>query len=343
MLRRCLVSALTLALAALVSSCAVRGAQDSVGPSVYDDPPPAQTMPSAKIGLPPQYRVFHDELAEYGDWTLIEPYGWCFRPAVNFVAWRPYSQGWWEPSDTYGWIWNSTEPFGWITYHYGAWFYDRFQGWVWQPGPVWGPAWVAWAQIDDYIGWAPLAPLDMQDIADAPDGMFLYVRAPQFVSSSVSSQALYVSRLTGTRGGLYAIENLDRVNGVPINRGPDFEMLQRMNVPVPARVDPTRFRHAPLPDGLALPDEADLVRSSRRMLEIAARDLNRLRPNSEAPPPTPPAPAPTPSTGSGAPRVKPGPSTPPSDTLHVKRPPMPRGDKPGGKHRPGTPADSTRG
>ena len=151
MIRRPLVLAASFALAALVSSCAVREAQDSLGPSVYDAPPAAQTMPAAKLGLPPQYRAFYDELADYGDWTLIEPYGWCFRPAVNFVAWRPYSQGWWEPSDSYGWIWNSNEPFGWITYHYGSWFYDRFQGWVWQPGPVWGPAWVAWAQIDEEV------------------------------------------------------------------------------------------------------------------------------------------------------------------------------------------------
>jgi len=105
-------------------------------------PPPQDP---ARIGLQPMYRPFFDELKDDGDWTLIEPYGWCFRPRVNFVAWRPYVDGWWEPSDYYGWVWTSTEPFGAITYHYGAWFYDEYQGWVWEPGLIWGPAWVAWA------------------------------------------------------------------------------------------------------------------------------------------------------------------------------------------------------
>lgn len=342
MIRRPLVLAAALALAALASSCAVHDAQDSLGPSVYDAPPAAESMPSAKIGLPPQYRVFHDELAEYGDWTLIEPYGWCFRPAVNFVAWRPYGQGWWEPSDSYGWIWNSNEPFGWITYHYGAWFYDRFQGWVWQPGPVWGPAWVAWAQIDDYIGWAPLAPVEMQDVPDSPDGIFQFVRAPQFVSSSISTQALYVRRLADTRGALRSIENIERVKGTAINRGPDEYTLRSLGAAVPTRVDDTRFRRASLPDGLALPDEAQLVRNSRRMIDVAAYELSQVRAGN-VPNTPPPAPAPPPSTGSGTPRVKPAPTHAPNDTTHVKRPPMPRGGKPGGKPRPGTPADTTRG
>jgi hypothetical protein len=31
-------------------------------------------------GPPPEYRVFYDALVDYGDWILIEPYGWVFRP-----------------------------------------------------------------------------------------------------------------------------------------------------------------------------------------------------------------------------------------------------------------------
>ena len=111
---------------------------------------------------------------------------------------------------------------------------------------------------------------------------------------------------------------------------------------VPTRVDDTRFRRASLPDGLALPDEAQLVRNSRRMIDVAAYELSQVRAGN-VPNTPPPAPAPPPSTGSGTPRVKPAPTHAPNDTTHVKRPPMPRGGKPGGKPRPGTPADTTRG
>ncbi|MFN8587251.1 MAG: DUF6600 domain-containing protein [Candidatus Eisenbacteria bacterium] len=353
MLRRPLVPALALILLALTLSCAVTGPYDSLGPSVYDTPggsaaaPPENAMPAPRLGLRPEYRVFYDALVDEGDWTLIEPYGWCFRPAVNFVAWRPYQQGWWEPSDTYGWIWNSTERFGWITYHYGAWFYDRFQGWVWQPGPVWGPAWVAWAMVDDYVGWAPLAPYDMQDIPDAPDGTFQFVRAQMLASSSASSQASYVNRLTQTTGSLVGIENLDRVRGVAFNRGPDFQTLARLNVPMPQLVSADRFPRAPIADGLALPDEADLVVATRRMLDQAARELARAR--GIAPPPAPGGSG----SGSGSgtpggtvtpssrPRIKPGTTPTPPDSTRAKKPPLPRGDR-SGKPRPAAPDTTHR-
>ena len=35
---------------------------------------------AARAGLRPEYRVFYDALVDYGDWVLIEPYGWVFRP-----------------------------------------------------------------------------------------------------------------------------------------------------------------------------------------------------------------------------------------------------------------------
>ena len=43
-------------------------------------------------------------------------------------------------------MWISAESFGWATYHYGNWMYDRYQGWVWIPGLDWGPAWVDWQE-----------------------------------------------------------------------------------------------------------------------------------------------------------------------------------------------------
>src|SRR5262249_26137921 len=47
-------------------------------------------MPAARAGLLPEYRIFYDALKDYGEWTLIEPYGYVFRPNVSFIGWSPY-------------------------------------------------------------------------------------------------------------------------------------------------------------------------------------------------------------------------------------------------------------
>src|SRR5262245_61087896 len=100
----------------------------------------AHPMPVARQALRPEYRLFYDALVDYGDWVLIEPYGYAFRPRVAVDLWDPYSDGFWSPTDIYGWVWMSAEPFGWATYHYGRWFRDDYQGWVWVPGLDWAPA-----------------------------------------------------------------------------------------------------------------------------------------------------------------------------------------------------------
>jgi len=100
---------------------------------------------------------FYDELAPYGSWVDYGSYGWCWVPGEVASAWRPYSNGHWIYTD-YGWTWASYEPWGWATYHYGRWVFDPMYGWVWVPGTTWAPAWVAWREGDDCIGWAPLPP-----------------------------------------------------------------------------------------------------------------------------------------------------------------------------------------
>jgi len=57
-----------------------------------------------------------------------------------------------------GWYWESEEPWGWATYHYGRWTYDDYYGWVWIPDLEWGPAWVEWRTGPSCLGWAPLGP-----------------------------------------------------------------------------------------------------------------------------------------------------------------------------------------
>lgn len=101
--------------------------------------------------------VFYGSLEPYGEWIEIGYDDYVWRPYKSDYNWRPYGDGRWEWTK-HGWYWESYEPFGWATYHYGRWFYDDYYGWVWMPDNVWAPAWVEWRYNDDYIGWAPLPP-----------------------------------------------------------------------------------------------------------------------------------------------------------------------------------------
>jgi hypothetical protein len=103
------------------------------------------------------YSLFYEGLAPYGRWFDVNGYGYCWRPTITVAGWRPYLDGCWVWSSL-GWAWQSNEPFGWATYHYGRWVNLASYGWVWVPGSEWAPAWVAWRQSRDCVGWAPLPP-----------------------------------------------------------------------------------------------------------------------------------------------------------------------------------------
>ena len=86
---------------------------------------------------------FYDELAPYGEWVSVVPYGWVWYPYNTEPGWRPYTDGSWAYSD-FGWTYMSPLEWGWAAYHYGRWTFNADHGWIWVPGTVWGPAWVAW-------------------------------------------------------------------------------------------------------------------------------------------------------------------------------------------------------
>ncbi len=140
----------------------------SYGEERYDEAPPYEGDDynersdvgggSLKDGDVGDVNYFYEELESDGRWFEHEEYGYVWTPYRVAGDWRPYTRGRWVMTDTHGWFWVSDEPFGWATYHYGRWFHDRRHGWVWVPGTRWGPAWVAWRESDDYIGWAPLPP-----------------------------------------------------------------------------------------------------------------------------------------------------------------------------------------
>lgn len=101
--------------------------------------------------------IFYSHLSPYGTWMQFDDGLVVWRPLILKRSWAPYSIGRWIWTD-YGWYWDSYEPFGYITYHYGRWYYDDYYGWIWIPDYDWAPAWVEWRYDDAYIGWAPLPP-----------------------------------------------------------------------------------------------------------------------------------------------------------------------------------------
>ncbi|MFA7228674.1 MAG: DUF6600 domain-containing protein [Melioribacteraceae bacterium] len=111
----------------------------------------------AKPGFGISFGYFYSSLRPYGEWIQLDNDLIVWRPGRIDNSWRPYSEGRWSWTSE-GWYWDSYEPFGWATYHYGRWFLDDYYGWIWIPDYEWAPSWVEWRYDDDYIGWAPLPP-----------------------------------------------------------------------------------------------------------------------------------------------------------------------------------------
>jgi len=107
---------------------------------------------------------FVNSLSPYGNWIEIDYGVVVWRPTIMRMDWSPYRDGRWIWTSD-GWYWQSYEPFGHITYHYGRWYFDDYYGWLWYPDYEWAPAWVEWRYDNDYIGWAPLHPYALFSIA----------------------------------------------------------------------------------------------------------------------------------------------------------------------------------
>jgi hypothetical protein len=212
----------------LLSGCAAVGLHPDV---------PSQSI--TRQQLRPEYRVFYDALRDYGDWTLIEPVGWVFRPNVVWNQWQPFDDGFWAPTDVYGWVWISSEPFGWATYHYGRWFFDQFQGWVWAPGSDWGPAWVRWEMAGDYVGWAPLPPtsdgynLTGSTLEGAPGSSTHYAPISALGSTDLKQRLVNADKIGHDLVGARPIRNLVERDGVTINRGPAMDVVESKTGPLP--------------------------------------------------------------------------------------------------------------
>jgi len=162
-------------------------------------PPPYAVAPApvdetiANADLPPELAPF-SQLDAYGRWFDYDGYGWVWMPTTVRSDWRPYEYGNWEWTDA-GWYWQSDEPWGWATCHYGRWLYDGQYGWLWVPDTTWGPAWVEFRQGGDYVGWCPLAPGVMPGMGfDAWDGGWIFVDQDDFTNAHVYAHAVPPSR-----------------------------------------------------------------------------------------------------------------------------------------------------
>lgn len=243
--------------------------------------PATHSQTAERMGLAPEYRIFYDALEGEGDWVYIQPVGYVFRPDVNFLIWRPYEDGFWAPSEIYGWTWISAEPFGWATYHYGTWAYDRYYGWVWAPGRDWGPAWVAWQVTDDRAGWSPL--LSPGPAADQiPGGGWTWAPLSMLGSTSLASQVVHEADMRGSAQEARPVRNLEERGGVVYNRGPSFELVEKAAGSLPrVRIDGlepgavSRAGAVARPAGAKrsdkTPPQATVIESTRNAAEDAAR------------------------------------------------------------------------
>ncbi|HEX6565711.1 MAG TPA: DUF6600 domain-containing protein, partial [Chthoniobacterales bacterium] len=133
---------------------------DAGGPALPPSRVYQQIPVTDQTDLNDSYDVFYDQLSADGHWLFAENFGYVYQPKIaeKNPDWRPYTNGHWEATDR-GWYWDSDEPFGWATYHYGRWANIDGTGWVWTPGIDWSPAWVSWRICDNgFVGWAPLPP-----------------------------------------------------------------------------------------------------------------------------------------------------------------------------------------
>jgi hypothetical protein len=175
---------------------AARGQSNAITQRIAATPQPA---------LPPSdYSLFYERLAPFGRWFDVSGYGYCWRPTITTAGWRPYLDGCWVWSSL-GWAWQSNEPFGWATYHYGRWVNLAGYGWIWVPGGEWAPAWVAWRQSRDCVGWAPLPPepgvcSGVYRDCDSRYGLgptsYIFITTNHFVSPSYTSVCLPATQRT---------------------------------------------------------------------------------------------------------------------------------------------------
>jgi hypothetical protein len=186
------------------------------------------------------YSQFYDQLEEHGRWMEHPRWGYVWLPNADDGNWRPYTIGHWVNTEEHGWYWNSEEPWGWATYHYGRWVREDEEGWIWIPGREWAPAWVAWRESDDYMGWAPLPPEAewepgrgslsfASSYYDSPryEPYWIFVRPMHMVSPGLHRHIIPRSRAAFVLRNTTYVTNYSFVDRRVYNRGVRVNLVER--------------------------------------------------------------------------------------------------------------------
>lgn len=282
----------TLVLALAVQSCATAPLPPlALAP---DEPPRGASRPRTTRSLgetfgPITPRAIAQATEARGAWVSSQPYGAVWLPAAP-AGFTPYlTHGGWTVTDA-GWFWQSTLPWGDLTFHYGRWI-PWGARWAWVPGTQFAPAWVDWRAGNGWVAWAPRAPQGAA--ATAP---FVYCPAagalnPQVAravvqgaaASSLYPQTVPVPERQGYLGAVYSpgpsgqgfddvtpLVALGRAAPPPLDasrcEAPSLEGLSRVSAPLDV---------AEVPVAQGGTREVEALADARAPVRIRAEDLGR--------------------------------------------------------------------
>ena len=162
-----------------------------------------------------------------------------WRPTGLDAGWKPYSNGNWINSDK-GWVWqaNTSEQWGWATYHYGRWWHSKNNGWVWLPGYVWAPAWVEWRVAEGHIGWTPLSPrakwkietgiTDVNYKYKTGDADWVFVEKSKFTDDIGRNNIAATDQNSKLLKGSKTVLNIKAENDAIVHTGPDVKEIEKV-------------------------------------------------------------------------------------------------------------------
>jgi len=185
--------------------------------------------------LPEPIREESYALEENGRWERVfyeGAYRDMWRPTNVDPEWEPFTVGRW--SVYYGDnCWIPDEPFGYVTHHYGSWFFvESFQAWYWVPPLIragagvplfnisfgWYPGRVGWIHSGASVGWVPLHPTE-DYYCHSPWGHRTVVVGPPMIAQINISRYRYLDHAViipqdhlykGTRYTPYLERNVNR-------------------------------------------------------------------------------------------------------------------------------------
>ncbi len=148
---------------------------------------------------------FRDALDPHGTWVDDPALGTIWVPSRREVgrAFFPYASHGHFTRDGREWVWVSSLPWGWVTFHYGRWMYTADNGWAWVPGRRYAGAWVVWRTgASGYAGWGP-APANWyfrdgyaMRVPEPRAASYVYARTSDLFADDVVTHTLRAPRVT---------------------------------------------------------------------------------------------------------------------------------------------------